>query len=60
MYDTDGEKLGFMLNTDVELVADIDVDSLEGTSCTINDSCTVADTYSQVEEYASVKLNNFA
>jgi len=53
LYDTDGELVGFMLNTDVELIADIDVDPLEGTTCTIHDGCTEADTYNQVKEYAS-------
>ena len=43
-----------MINTDIELVADIDVDDLEGTSCTLHDDCTEADTYSTVLEYATV------
>ena len=49
-----------MLNTDVELIADIDVDPLEGTTCTIHDGCTEADTYNQVKEYASVKYKRFS
>ena len=60
LYDTDGEQVGFMLNTDVELIADIDVDPLEGTTCTIHDDCTEADTYNQVKEYASVKYKKFS
>ena len=54
LFDSDSEKVGFMLNTDIELIADIDVDALEGTSCTLHDDCTEAGTYSTVLEYATV------
>ena len=54
LFDSDSEQVGFMINTDIELVADIDVDDLEGTSCTLHDDCTEADTYSTVLEYATV------
>merc|ERR1711997_123206 len=53
LYDSDDTKVGIMLNTDVELVADIDVDVLSGTSCTINVDCTVATSYAQIAEWAA-------
>ena len=44
-----------MLNTDVELVYDIDVDNYgAGTTCTIPNSCPEAATKSLVEAYANV------
>ena len=46
---------GLMLNTDVELVYDIDVDNYgAGTTCTIPSTCAEASTKSLVESYANV------
>ena len=49
-----------MLNTDIELIADIDVSATEGTVCTVSadadtTTCTEATTKTLVEEYATVK-----
>lgn len=44
-----------MLNTDVELIYDIDVDNYgAGTTCTIPSTCAEASTKSLVESYANV------
>jgi len=43
-----------MLNTDVELIYDIDVDNYgAGTTCTIPSTCAEASTKSLVESYAN-------
>ena len=47
-----------MLNTDVELIYDIDVDNYgAGTKCTIPSTCAEASTKSLVESYANVRTN---
>ena len=43
-----------MLNTDVELVYDIDVSATEGTSCAVGTDCTEASTKDLVATYATV------
>jgi len=51
---TDGSRLGFMLNTDMELAYDIDVNPISGTSCSVNNNeCKNATTIDLVAKYAS-------
>ena len=45
-----------MLNTDVELIYDIDVSAVQGTSCTIGTDCASAGTKDLVTTYATVSL----
>ena len=49
-----------MLNTDVELVYDIDVDNYgAGTTCTIPLTCAEASTKSLVDSYANVSQGGY-
>ena len=49
-----------MLNTDVELVYDIDVDNYgAGTTCTIPSTCAEASTKSLVAAYANVSQGDY-
>ena len=48
-----GDRVGFMINTDMELAYDIDVGLLTGTSCSIGVDCTEASTKPLVELYSS-------
>ena len=65
MFDTNGDRIGMMLNTDMELAYDIPVDSNLGTtSCAIfaNSSmsaCPDAKTKPQVQIYATVRVSPF-
>jgi len=56
-FDGSNERVGIMLNTDIELAYDIDVDTMAGTSCVLGDAisgtaCTKATTYDLVKSYA--------
>lgn len=56
--DRSGKTVGFRLNTDIELVFNIDVSATAGTTCTFAGpkppTCPVSDTISWVKLYASV------
>jgi len=57
-FDGSNERIGIMLNTDIELAYDIDPDMFDGTSCVLGDAiagtaCGKSDTYNTVVKYAN-------
>ena len=48
-----GNRVGFMINTDMELAYDIDVDPLRGTTCQIGVDCAEANTKPLVELFSA-------
>ena len=60
-FDGSSDRVGIMLNTDIELAYSIDNDMFDGTSCVIGDAisgtqCAHSDTYNTVVSYANVSL----
>jgi len=57
-FDGSSDRVGIMLNTDIELAYSIDNDMFDGTSCVIGDAisgtqCAHSDTYNTVVSYAN-------